>query len=56
MRTIQITQNEEVKCEKFTWEITECPRTKAQKWSRKNFALQKTNTFTIIASNFVREN
>ena len=45
--------NNEIKCEKLTQEVIERPKTKAQKRSSKNIA-QKTNTFTINASNFVR--
>ena len=52
MRTIEITQNEEVKRKKVTSKVTECSRTKAQKVKQK--FCKKTNRFTIIASNLVR--
>ena len=53
--TARSLKNEELKCKKVTSEIEECSRTKTHKRSSKNFELNRTYMFTIIASNFVRE-
>ena len=47
-------KNEQLKCEKVTQEVKECSRTSTNTVKRK-FCIKKTNTFTIVASNFVRE-
>ena len=53
MQAIEIAKKEEDEHEKVTGEVKERFRTKALKWSSKIF--HKKDTFSIIASNFVRE-